>query len=196
MEKEQPDQLKCPHCYSMVEYLPELCEENSTDYICQICGYRWSILSSTTMESSREIKIKYFDKEMPELKPTEGTKSDWIDLRAAETIELKKGEFKLIPLGVAMQLPEGYEAHVVPRSSTFKNFKILQTNSVGIIDNSFSGNSDQWFFPALAIEDTVVNRFDRICQFRIVKKQPQIEFTTVESLGNPDRGGHGSTGVI
>lgn len=194
MEKEQPE-MTCPQCGST-----HCLTERRLDgyHICTQCNYIWKNLTPKfgIVIEKEHIKIKYFDREMPELKPTEGSKSDWIDLRAAKTIELKKGDFKLIPLGVAMQLPEGYEAHVVPRSSTFKNFKIIQTNSTGIIDNSYSGDSDQWFFPALAIEDTVVNRFDRICQFRIVKKQPQIEFTKVESLGNPDRGGHGSTGVI
>ena len=127
------------------------------------------------------------------IKPIE--KGDWIDLRAAETAELKKGEFKLIPLGIGMELPEGYEAHVVPRSSTYKNFKIIETNSMGIIDNSYCGDNDQWFFPAYALEDTIINKNDRICQFRIVEKQPKINFEEVNELKNPDRGGHGSTGV-
>ena len=127
------------------------------------------------------------------IKPIE--KGDWPDLRAAETAELKKGEFKLIPLGIGMELPEGYEAHVVPRSSTYKNFKIIETNSMGIIDNSYCGDNDQWFFPAYALEDTIINKNDRICQFRIVEKQPKINFEEVNELKNPDRGGHGSTGV-
>lgn len=138
------------------------------------------------------IKIKYFT-DIEKIKPIE--KGDWIDLRAAETAELKKGEFKLIPLGIGMELPEGYEAHVVPRSSTYKNFKIIETNSMGIIDNSYCGDNDQWFFPAYALEDTIINKNDRICQFRIVEKQPKINFEEVNELKNPDRGGHGSTGV-
>lgn len=138
------------------------------------------------------IKIKYFA-DIEKIKPIE--KGDWIDLRAAETVELKKGEFKLIPLGIGMELPEGYEAHVVPRSSTYKNFKIIETNSMGIIDNSYCGDNDQWFFPAYALEDTIINKNDRICQFRIVEKQPKINFEEVNELKNPDRGGHGSTGV-
>ena len=138
------------------------------------------------------IKIKYFA-DIEKIKPIE--KGDWIDLRAAETVELKKGEFKLIPLGIDMELPEGYEAHVVPRSSTYKNFKIIETNSMGIIDNSYCGDNDQWFFPAYALEDTIINKNDRICQFRIVEKQPKINFEEVNELKNPDRGGHGSTGV-
>jgi dUTP pyrophosphatase len=141
----------------------------------------------------QNIKIKYFSEQIEKLQYIEN-KSDWIDLRAAQTVELKSGEFKLIPLGIAMELPKGYEAHIVPRSSTFKNFGILQTNSTGIVDESYSGDNDQWFFPALAMRDTVINVNDRICQFRIVEHQPRIEFTEVAELGNEDRGGHGSTG--
>ncbi|MDF2905545.1 MAG: yncF [Herbinix sp.] len=141
----------------------------------------------------QNIKIKYFSEQIEKLQYIEN-KSDWIDLRAAQTVELKSGEFKLIPLGIAMELPKGYEAHIVPRSSTFKNFGILQTNSTGIVDESYSGDNDQWFFPALAMRDTVINVNDRICQFRIVEHQPRIEFTEVAELGNKDRGGHGSTG--
>ena len=140
-----------------------------------------------------EIKIKYFTDKIDKVAPI--SKGDWIDLRAAETVRLKAGEFKLIPLGVAMQLPAGYEAHVCPRSSTFKNFGVIQTNSTGIIDNTYCGDNDQWFFPAFALRDTVINVNDRICQFRIMENQPKIEFNIVESLGNADRGGHGSTGV-
>ena len=141
-----------------------------------------------------EIKIKYFSDDIERLRYIDG-KSDWIDLRAAADVELKQGEFKLIPLGVAMELPKGYEAHVVPRSSTFKNFGILQTNSFGIIDFSFCGDHDAWFFPALAMRDTVIHKNDRICQFRIMEHQPMVSFCEVEHLDNADRGGHGSTGV-
>jgi dUTP pyrophosphatase len=141
----------------------------------------------------QNIKIKYINDKIEKLTYIEN-KSDWIDLRAAEEIEMKAGEFKLIPLGIAMELPKGYEAHIVPRSSTFKNYGILQTNSTGIVDESYSGDNDQWFFPALAMRDTVIHVNDRICQFRIVEHQPQIVFTEVEQLGNSDRGGHGSTG--
>ena len=139
------------------------------------------------------IKIKYFTNEIEKVNKID--KGDWIDLRAAETIELKAGEFKLIPLGVAMQLPKGYEAHVVPRSSTYKNFGIIQTNHQAVIDESYCGDNDQWFYPAYALRDTIINVNDRICQFRIMKKQPSIEFKEVETLGNEDRGGIGSTGV-
>ena len=119
---------------------------------------------------------------------------DWIDLRAAEDVTLKKGEFKLIDLGVSMKLPDGYEAHIVPRSSTYKNFKIIQTNHQAVIDNSYSGTNDVWKYPALAIEDTVIHKNDRICQFRIMKTQPEIHFIETDKLDGVDRGGIGSTG--
>lgn len=139
------------------------------------------------------ITIKYLRDDIKRLEYIDG-KSDWIDLRAAERVELKAGEFKLIPLGIAMALPEGYEAHVVPRSSTFKNFGIIQTNSCGIIDNSYSGPNDWWFVPMLAMRDTVIEFNDRICQFRIFENQPKIDFAEGELTGE-DRGGHGSTGT-
>lgn len=137
------------------------------------------------------IKIKYHDRKAVIEKIPIG---DWIDLKASTTVSLKKGAYALIPLGVSMQLPEGYEAHVVPRSSTFKTWGILMTNSVGIIDNSYCGDGDIWHFPAYATNDTTIQKGSRICQFRIVKKQPEIDFEVVDSLDNPDRGGFGSTG--
>lgn len=139
------------------------------------------------------IKVKYHNPELYKLDMIPG--GDWCDLRAAETVELNAGDWRLISLGVSMQLPEGYEAHVVPRSSTYKNFGIIQTNHMGVIDESYCGDRDVWFFPALALRDTTINVNDRICQFRIVKKQPRLEFDQVEQLGNENRGGHGSTGV-
>ena len=139
------------------------------------------------------IRIKYFTDKIEKLDYIAG-KSDWIDLRAAEEVELKKGEFALIPLGVAMELPRGYEAHVVPRSSTFKNFGIIQTNHMGVIDETYCGDNDQWFFPAYALRDTVIHTGDRICQFRIMEHQPAIEFEEAPELGHEDRGGHGITG--
>lgn len=141
-----------------------------------------------------EIKIKYFSSEIDKIENIEG-KSDWYDLRASETVELKKGDFKLIPLGIGAILPDGYEANIVPRSSTFKNFGIIQTNCYGVIDNSYSGDNDEWKFPAFAIRDTVIHKNDRICQFRINKKQPEYQFVEVEHLNSVDRGGFGSTGV-
>ena len=139
------------------------------------------------------IKIKYHSNEIEKLTYIEG-KSDWIDLRSAEEVELKKGEFRLIKLGVSMQLPAGYEAVVVPRSSTYKNFGIIQTNHMGVIDETYCGDNDVWMMPVLAVRDTVIHVNDRICQFRIQKHQPQITFEEVEVLGNKDRGGIGSTG--
>ncbi|MBE5741183.1 MAG: deoxyuridine 5'-triphosphate nucleotidohydrolase [Clostridiales bacterium] len=139
-----------------------------------------------------EIKVKYFTDVEP-IKFIEN-KSDWYDLRSAEEIEMKAGEFRLIKLGVGMKLPAGYEAIVAPRSSTFKNFGILQTNSIGVIDESYSGDNDQWMMPALAMRDTVIHKNDRICQFRIIAHQPTHTITTVEHLDDKDRGGIGSTG--
>lgn len=138
-----------------------------------------------------DIKVKYFTDIEP-LQQIEG--GDWIDLRAAEDVEMKAGDFRLIPLGVAMELPEGYEAHAVPRSSTFKKWGVIQTNHMGVLDHSYKGDNDQWMFPALAMRDTVIHKNDRICQFRIVENQPNLNFITVDHLENPDRGGFGSTG--
>ena len=142
---------------------------------------------------TKAIRIKYFTDKIDRLAYI-GGKSDWIDLRCAKEVQMKAGEFCLIPLGVAMQLPEGFEAHVVPRSSTFKNFGIIQTNHTGIIDESYCGDNDQWFMPAYALRDTEIHVNDRICQFRIVEHQPQLAFEETEELGNRDRGGLGSTG--
>lgn len=140
-----------------------------------------------------EIKIKYFSKDIEKLRFIDG-KSDWIDLRAAKDISLKAGEFALIPLGVGMKLPNGYEAHVVPRSSSFKNFGIIQTNSMGVIDESYCGDEDEWKFPAYAVRDTNIKVNDRICQFRIMEHQPNFTFVESEKLEDTNRGGFGSTG--
>lgn len=139
------------------------------------------------------INIKYLTDSIDKLTYIDG-KSDWIDLRAAETVDMDPMEFRLIPLGIAMQLPAGYEAHVIPRSSTFKNFGIIQANSMGLIDESYCGDNDQWYFPAIALRKTTIRTNDRICQFRIMKHQPQIEFREVDNLNNESRGGIGSTG--
>lgn len=144
------------------------------------------------IKETKTIKIKYFT----DIEPvTINPKGDWVDLRSAIDIDLKQGEFKLVPLGIGVKLPEGYELNIVPRSSTYKNFKIIQTNSFAVIDYSYSGDNDQIFYPVLAMEDTHISKNDRICQFRINKKQPQLIFETVERLNNEDRGGHGSTGI-
>lgn len=139
------------------------------------------------------IKIKYLTDKIDKIKKI--AVGDWIDLRAAEDVVLKAGEYKLISLGVAMQLSKGYEAHIVPRSSTYKNFGIIQTNHQAVIDESYCGDEDVWRYPAYALRDTVIHANDRICQFRIMKKQPVIEFEEVEELGNENRGGIGSTGT-
>lgn len=142
-----------------------------------------------------EIVIKYHVKDLPPLCPI-GNVSDWIDLRAAERVEMKAGEFRIISLGVSMRLPEGYEAHLAPRSSTFQKYGILQTNSVGVIDNSYSGDDDIWGMPALAMRDTIIEKGERICQFRLVRKMEPVAFVETEHLSGPNRGGFGSTGSL
>ena len=139
------------------------------------------------------IKIQYLNDEVKRLEYI-GGKSDWIDLRSAEHVVMKKGEFHLIPLGVAMQLPKGYEAHIVPRSSTYKNIGIIQVNHLGVVDESYAGPNDWWYMPAYALRDTEIQVNDRICQFRIMEHQPQLVVEEQERLAAPDRGGIGSTG--
>ena len=139
------------------------------------------------------LKVKYFSEDIEKLRYIDG-KSDWIDLRSAADVELEAGEFKLIPLGIAIELPHGYEAHVVPRSSTFKNFGVLQVNSMGVIDETYCGDNDQWFMPVLAVRDTKICVNDRICQFRIMEHQPALTFEQVDNLEGADRGGFVSTG--
>lgn len=139
------------------------------------------------------IQVKYFVSDLPELTYVDG-KSDWIDLTCAEDVTLSAGEYRLIPLGIAMALPEGWEAHLVPRSSTFKNYGILQTNSMGVVDCTYRGDGDQWFMPAYATRDVRIEKGARICQFRIMENQPRLRFERVEKLEGPDRGGFGSTG--
>ena len=138
------------------------------------------------------IDIVYHNPNMPKLEKIDN--GDWIDLRASVGGAFKKGDFALIDLGVSMRLPEGYEAHIAPRSSTFKHWGIFQTNSVGVIDNSFSGTNDVWKMPCFFTRDTVIEPNDRICQFRIIKKMEPVSFTEVVELNNTDRGGFGSSG--
>lgn len=139
------------------------------------------------------IDVKYH----ADIYPLEKTdKGDWIDLRVAEDVEMKAGEFKIISLGVSMKLPEGYEAVVIPRSSTFKNWGILQTNHFGLIDNSYCGDNDIWMFPALATRDVLIEKNSRICQFRIQRKMDNVRFNTVDKLDDVNRGGFGSSGRI
>ena len=146
------------------------------------------------MQQHMQIKIKYLNDTIEKIRYIEG-KSDWMDLRAAEDAVMKAGDFRLIPLGIAMELPEGYEAHVVPRSSTFKNFGLIQTNSMGVIDESYCGDNDWWYWPAYALRDTEIKKGDRICQFRIMEHQPAFDFIEVDRLTGEDRGGFGSTGT-
>lgn len=138
------------------------------------------------------IKIKYLRDVEPIKQAHDG---EWFDLRCAEDTELKAGEFKLIPLGVAMKLPKLSEAIIAPRSSTFKKYGIIQTNSIGVVDNAYSGNHDEWMLPVLAMRDTFIPKNDRICQFRLLWIQPGIKVEIVDSLDSPDRGGFGSTGT-
>lgn len=144
-------------------------------------------------KSTVNIDIKYH----ADITPLEmSEKGDWCDLRVAEDVEMKAGEFKIISLGVSMKLPEGYEAVVIPRSSTFKTWGIIQTNHMGLIDNSYCGDNDVWRFPALATRDVKIEKNSRICQFRIQKKMDKLTFTTVDHLDGVDRGGFGSTGRV
>lgn len=138
------------------------------------------------------ISVLYHDKELERLEKI--SKGDWIDLRSAEDVVMKAGEFRLISLGISVQLPKGYEAHIVPRSSTFKNFGVIQTNHYGIIDESYCGENDIWKFPAYALRDTEIHKNDRICQFRLFEHMPTIEIDEVDHLDGEDRGGFGSTG--
>lgn len=146
-----------------------------------------------TINNMQEIKVRYFSEDLPELCYIAG-KSDWIDLYLAEEATLHAGEYRLLPLGVAIALPEGYEAHLVPRSSTFQRYGILQANSMGVIDFSYRGDQDQWHMPAYATRDVQIEKHARICQFRIVENQPHLIFTRVAHLEGPNRGGFGSTG--
>lgn len=140
-----------------------------------------------------EIKIKYI-RDVEPIKLLEC--GDWIDLRAAEEIDIKAGEYKMIPLGVAMELPKGYEALMLPRSSTFKKYGVILANSMGVIDESYCGDTDEWMFLAYAVRDTKIPKNERICQFRITEHQPSVNIVKVEALGNKNRGGIGSTGRV
>lgn len=169
------------------------------------CGLIWAISMhlrkeqrgrrKMIMKKAETLQIKYHSREIEKLRYIDG-KSDWIDLRAAEDVALKAGEYRLISFGISIKIPEGYEAHVVPRSSTFKNFGILQSNSCGIIDCSYCGENDIWKMPVYAVRDTEIYVNDRIAQFRIMENQPRILFEEVEHMEGQDRGGFGSTGTV
>ena len=140
-----------------------------------------------------QIQIRYHTDQIDRLTYIDG-KSDWIDLRAAEDVTLHRGEFAMISLGVSVRLPKGYELIIAPRSSTFQNYGLLQTNGIGVVDESYCGDDDILKMPVYATRDTQVHRNDRICQFRILRHQPAIEFDEVETLSGSNRGGFGSTG--
>lgn len=190
--------------------------ENYVAYRCPVCG-KWHIgfkeeksrtkpseMGAFIMLMKLKIKIKTFgDQVLPEII----SKGDWIDLRVAEEYVSDKEEYKLLKLGIAMQLPKGFEAVVAPRSSTFKNWGVLLCNSLGIIDNSYSGDNDEWRFPAYFTRRAFIHRGDRICQFRIQLSQKAtfwqkikwllssgIKIEKVEKLNTINRGGIGSTG--
>ena len=154
----------------------------------------------TIRENTKELVVKikyskeYTDRQIPKISDEDLKRGDWIDLRAAETIKIEKGKYKLINLGIAMELPKGCEAVVAPRSSTFKNYGVILSNSIGVIDNDYNGDNDYWKFGAIALRTTTIKAGERICQFRIQQNQPNIKFKEVEELGNKDRGGIGSTG--
>lgn len=139
------------------------------------------------------LKVKYHSDKIEKLKFIDG-KSDWVDLRAAEDVTLEQGDFYMIDLGISVQIPEGYEMIIAPRSSTYKNFGIIQANSIGIIDESYCGNDDVLKMPVIAMRHTEIHLNNRICQFRIIKHQPALTFEEVDDLGNRSRGGFGSTG--
>lgn len=141
-----------------------------------------------------QIKVKYHDGELEHLYKSE--KGDWVDLRSRINIDAKAGDVYRIPLGVSMELPEGYEAYVIPRSSSFKKFGFVQTNSIGLIDESYCGDNDEWLLPVIFIVDGRIKKGERICQFRIQKKMPEVEFQTVTNMRKSDRGGFGSSGTV
>lgn len=141
------------------------------------------------------VKVKYMVDGIEPLEYIGGGKSDWVDLRVAEDIRIWKGEFHLLPLGVAIELPKGYEALVAPRSSTFKNYGLLQANSLGVIDEAFCGDDDHWHLPVYATKTVRLHKNDRIAQFRIIKHQPKLIFQTVDQLDGENRCGFGSTGT-
>lgn len=154
------------------------------------------LLKEADLDRGREIvavSIRYLAPDLPPLQYVDG-KSDWIDLYTAETVHMNAGDFALIPLGVAMKLPKGYEAVIAPRSSTFRKYGILQANSIGVVDETYCGDGDEWKFAAFATEDVEIEKGTRLCQFRLFRHQPQIHFCSVESLGSENRGGFGSTG--
>lgn len=145
------------------------------------------------MDIGKIVKVKYH---VDGLEPiSQAHDFEWVDLRCAENVELKKGDFKYIDLGVSIALPAGYEAILAPRSSTFKRYGILQTNGIGVLDFLYRGNEDRWMMPVYATRDTVIHKNDRICQFRIQECQLPLNIVPVDNMEDESRGGLGSTGV-
>ena len=138
------------------------------------------------------IQIKYKEGS-PHLSMTD--KQDWCDLYTYEDVTLHAGDFRIISLGVSMKLPEGYEANIVARSSTFKRWGVIQTNAFAVIDESYCGNDDDWGYPVYATRDVTIPKGTRLCQFRINKKQPEIVFEEVNDLKSSARGGFGTPGA-
>ena len=135
------------------------------------------------MQVEAKLKIKYHVKELEKLRYIDG-KSDWIDLRVAENVSMKQGEYRLISMGISVEIPKGYEMLIVPRSSAYKNFGILQTNAMGVVDESFCGDNDIIHMPILAMRDTEIHINDRIGQFRLMPHQPEVHFIEVDHLDN------------
>ncbi|MDD4308403.1 MAG: deoxyuridine 5'-triphosphate nucleotidohydrolase [Thermoplasmata archaeon] len=142
--------------------------------------------------NTKTIKIKYHS-DIDKIQPI--SIGNWVDLRIDSDVMLMKGESAILSLGVSMKLPKGFEAHIAPRSSTFKNWGIIQTNGIGIVDDSYSGNDDIWKMGVYATRDTYIEKNSRVCQFRIMEIQPDLVFDEVDSLDDVSRGGFGSTGV-
>ena len=142
----------------------------------------------------KTIRVKYHSDKIDRLAYV-GGKSDWVDLRSAEEVVMKKGESRLVDLGISVQLPEGYEMIIAARSSTFRRYGLIQTNAIGVIDESYCGDDDHLLWSCYATRDTQIHVNDRICQFRIIEHQPHLLFEETQTLGNPSRGGYGSTGV-
>ena len=140
-----------------------------------------------------QLKVKYHYDNLTRIEKFD--QGDWMDLRNAEEVVMKKGDFMYIPLGISVEMPVGYEAHIVPRSSTYKRYGIIQANHMGVVDNDYNGDEDRWYMPAIAMRDTTIPVDNRICQFRLIRNQEPLELVEVETLGNYERGGLGSTGT-
>lgn len=164
-------------------------------------GFWWDDYMFDELVSELIIRVKYFD---GATKLKKITKGNWIDVYANKDMFIEEGTRAMIPLGFALELPNGWEGHLAPRSSTFKTWGIIQTNSVGVVDDTYIGDNDQWHMPVYCLQGkdsvdgqlgTIIKKGDKIGQFRIMEVMPQIEFEEVDSFGNADRGGFGTTGI-